>query len=65
MAAGALGFMAVLMVGSLADAEYEDAYAGFYDPQGVIEEFGVMPSITRDVLPVRLRRVTGWTPGWI
>ena len=59
MAAGALGFMAVLMVGSLADAEYEDAYAGFYDPQGVIEEFGVMPSITRDVFAGAFKKGDG------
>ena len=49
MAAGALGFVSVLLLGNAAGAEYEETYAGFYDPEGTIREFGVIPSVTRDL----------------
>ena len=49
MAAGLLGFVSVLMIGSAAGTEYEESYTGFYDPEGTIREYGVIPSITRDL----------------
>lgn len=49
MAASFLGFLAVIGIGSAAKAEYADGYVEFYDPEGIICEYGVTPSLVRDL----------------
>lgn len=47
--AGMILFIAVLVGGKLGRAEYYEAYSGFYDPEGVIAQYGVRSSIVRDL----------------
>lgn len=47
--AGIVSFIAVLLGGHFAKADYYETYSGFYDPEGVISEYGTAPSIIRDV----------------
>lgn len=46
--AGMILFIAVLLGGKLGGAEYFEAYSGYYDPEGVIAQYGVRSSIVRD-----------------
>ena len=43
-------FIAVLVLGYFSKAEYYEQYGGFYDPEGVICDYGVVPAMTRDLL---------------
>lgn len=46
---GIVSFIAVLLGGRFAKADYYESYSGFYDPEGVIAQYGTAPSIIRDV----------------
>ncbi len=50
LGAGIVLFVAVLLVGNLADTDYYENYSVFYDPKGVIESYGVVPSVVRDTV---------------
>lgn len=46
---GLVSYVLVLVIGRIGTTDYYENYSGFYDPEGVITEYGVMPSIIRDV----------------
>ncbi len=48
--AGLIGYIAILVGGYLFKADYYEEYSGFYDPEGIITQYGVSASITRDLL---------------
>ncbi len=50
LGAGILLYVIVLVAGNLADTDYYENYSVFYDPKGVIEKYGVVPSIMRDTV---------------
>lgn len=43
-------FIALLVIGYYSEAEYYEQYGGFYDPEGVMCDYGVVPAMTRDLL---------------
>ena len=47
--AGLLVYLIVLVSGYFAKADYYEEYSGFYDPEGIISEYGVESSIVRDI----------------
>ncbi|MGN1147420.1 MAG: LTA synthase family protein [Lachnospiraceae bacterium] len=47
--AGFVGYIVVLVVGYFGRTAYFEDYSGFYDPEGVISEYGAVSSIVRDV----------------
>lgn len=47
---GILLYILVLLVGKFAKTDYYENYSIFYDPKGVIERYGVIPSIVRDTV---------------
>lgn len=49
-AAGLLCYIAILAGGFLLKTEYFEEYSGFYNPEGIITEYGVSASLVRDVL---------------
>ncbi|HKM35577.1 MAG TPA: LTA synthase family protein [Lachnospiraceae bacterium] len=48
--AGLLCYIAILAGGFLFSTDYFEEYSGFYDPEGIITEYGVSASLVRDVL---------------
>ena len=58
-------FIVMLVIGYHSDAEYYEQYGGFYDPEGVICDYGVVPAMTRDMLgdifPEREGSLDAWT----
>lgn len=49
-AVGFLGMILVLTIGYSANASYYTDYQEFYDPKYIIEQFGVLASVQRDLL---------------
>ncbi len=49
LGAGLVGFLVILATGYFAKADYYEEYSGFYDPEGIISEYGVESSIVRDI----------------
>lgn len=47
---GVLAFVAVLVAGNLANAEYYEDYSVFYNPEGIISVYGVAPAVVRDTV---------------
>lgn len=47
---GILGYVAVVFTGYFFRTDYFEEYSGFYDPVGIISEYGAVPAIVRDVL---------------
>lgn len=47
---GILVYIVVLVGGYFGNTLYYEDYGGFYDPQGVITKYGVVPSVLRDGL---------------
>lgn len=58
-------YIVMLIIGFYSEAEYYEQYGGFYDPEGVICDYGVVPAMTRDVLgdifPERDDSLDAWT----
>ena len=48
--AGILLFVIVMVAGKAAKTDYYENYSVFYDPKGVIESYGVVPSVVRDTV---------------
>lgn len=46
---GILGFFAVMLIGHLIRADFYEEYREFYDPYNVIERYGVVASLQRDL----------------
>lgn len=63
--AGVLGFVGVLAVGNLLEADYYEEYQEFYDPHSAIEQFGVIAALQRDlaggILPEDLFVEESWS----
>lgn len=49
IAAGIISLVVVLLVGKMAETEYYEEIREFYDPLMVIEDYGVLASIQRDI----------------
>lgn len=47
--AGLAGYIVVLVIGYFNRTVYFEEYSGFYDPEGVITEYGAVSSIVRDM----------------
>ncbi|MCH5270054.1 MAG: sulfatase-like hydrolase/transferase [Lachnospiraceae bacterium] len=47
---GILVYIVVLVGGYFGNTLYYEDYGGFYDPQGVITKYGVVPSVLRDCM---------------
>lgn len=58
-------FILTLVIGYYSEAEYYEQYGSFYDPEGVICDYGVVPAMTRDLLgdifPERDESLDAWT----
>lgn len=50
LAGGLVVYVLVCVIGHVANASFYEHYSGFYDPEGAISEYGVVPSMLRDVL---------------
>jgi len=61
---GILGFVSVMFVGYVIEADYYDEYQEFYDPLYAMEQFGVVSSLQRDlaggILPNDSFAVESW-----
>ncbi len=61
---GVIGFAAVIMAGSMLEADYYEEYHEFYDPRYAMERFGVVVSMQRDlaggILPEEVFAVESW-----
>lgn len=47
--AGIVSYILVLVMGHYVEMTYFEEYSGFYDPEGVISEYGVTASVVRDL----------------
>lgn len=47
---GIISYITILVGGYYARADFFEEYSGFYDPKGIITEYGVSASVVRDLL---------------
>lgn len=50
LSAGLLSYIAILAGGYLLRTDYFEEYSSFYDPEGIISEYGVSAALVRDIL---------------